>query len=155
MINRPKAIDLPRIRGRIEFEHLSFRYDTTPEDQWVLKDISFEAEAGQTIALVGETGSGKTSIVSLLARFYEPQQGRILIDEKNLAETTIESLRAQIGIVTQENFLFTGTVMENLKFGRPSATDDDVIAAAKTLGTHDIIMRLKEGYQTDGDGARE
>jgi ABC-type multidrug transport system fused ATPase/permease subunit len=148
VINRPKAADLPRIEGRIGFEHLFFRYDTTPEDQWVLKDISFEVQPGRTIALVGETGSGKTSIVSLLARFYEPQQGRILVDGRNLAETTIESLRAQIGIVTQENFLFTGTVMENLKFGRQAATDEDVMAAAKTLGTHEIIMRLKDGYQT-------
>ncbi len=148
VINRPSSIELPRIDGRISFEHLFFRYDTTPEDQWVLKNISFHVEPGQTVALVGETGSGKTSIVSLLARFYEPQQGRIIVDGRDLADTTIESLRAQIGIVTQENFLFTGTVMENLKFGRPNATDDDVIAAAKTLGTHDIIMRLKDGYQT-------
>lgn len=148
VINRPKAIDLPRIHGRVEFDHVMFRYDTTPEDQWVLKNISFAAEPGQTIALVGETGSGKTSIVSLLARFYEPQHGRILMDGRNLAESTIESLRAQIGIVTQENFLFTGTVMENLKFGRPQATDEEVMAAAKILGTHEIILRLKEGYQT-------
>jgi ABC-type multidrug transport system fused ATPase/permease subunit len=148
IVNRPRAVDLPRVEGRIEFDRLYFRYDSTPEDQWVLKDISFVAQPGQTIALVGETGSGKTSIVSLLARFYEPQQGRILIDGLNLAETTVESLRAQIGIVTQENFLFTGTVMDNLKFGRPSAPDGDVIAAARTLGTHDIIMRLKDGYQT-------
>jgi ABC-type multidrug transport system fused ATPase/permease subunit len=148
VVNQPKAVELPRIEGRVRFEHLFFRYDTTPEDHWVLKDVTFEAQPGQTIALVGETGSGKTSIVSLLARFYEPQQGRILVDDFNLAETTIESLRAQIGIVTQENFLFTGTVMDNLKFGCPLAKDDEVIAAAKTLGTHDIIMRLKEGYQT-------
>jgi ABC-type multidrug transport system fused ATPase/permease subunit len=148
IVNRPQAIDLPRVNGRIQFEHIFFRYDTTPEDQWVLKDVTFEASPGQTIALVGETGSGKTSIISLLARFYEPQQGRILIDRLNLGETTIESLRTQIGIVTQENFLFTGTVMENLKFGRPNATDDEVIDAAKTLGTHDIIMRLKDGYNT-------
>jgi ATP-binding cassette subfamily B multidrug efflux pump len=148
IINRPQAIDLPRVEGHVAFENLFFRYDTTPEDHWVLNDITFEAQPGETIALVGETGSGKTSIVSLLARFYEPQQGRILIDGFDLARTTIESLRAQIGIVTQENFLFTGTVMENLKFGRPSATDQDVIAAATTLGTHDIITRLKDGYQT-------
>jgi ATP-binding cassette, subfamily B, multidrug efflux pump len=148
IVNRPRAIDLPRVNGHIQFDHVFFRYDTTPEDQWVLKDVAFEALPGQTIALVGETGSGKTSIISLLARFYEPQQGRILIDGFNLGETTIESLRAQIGIVTQENFLFTGTVMENLKFGRPNATDDEVMEAAKTLGTHDIILRLKDGYQT-------
>jgi len=148
IVNRPQAIDLPRIEGHICFDQIYFHYDTTPKDQWVLKDISFEAQPGQTIALVGETGSGKTSIVSLLARFYEAQRGQILIDDFDLAQTTIESLRAQIGIVTQENFLFTGTVMENLKFGRPSATDEEVMAAARTLGTHDIIMRLKDGYQT-------
>ncbi|HTG44366.1 MAG TPA: ABC transporter ATP-binding protein [Verrucomicrobiae bacterium] len=148
IINRPAAIELPYVEGRVQFKGIFFRYDTTPGDDWVLKDITFEAQARQTVALVGETGSGKTSIMSLLARFYEPQQGRILVDQTNLADTTIESLRAQIGIVTQENFLFTGTVMENLKFGRPSATDQEVMEAAKTLGTHEIILRLKEGYQT-------
>jgi ABC-type multidrug transport system fused ATPase/permease subunit len=148
IINRPRAVALPRVNGHIVFDHIFFRYDTTPEDQWVLKDINFTVEPGQTIALVGETGSGKTSIISLLARFYEPQQGRILLDGSNLAETTVESLRTQIGIVTQENFLFTGTVMENLKFGRPHATDEEVIEAARTLGTHDIIMRFKDGYNT-------
>ncbi|HEV8541240.1 MAG TPA: ABC transporter ATP-binding protein [Verrucomicrobiae bacterium] len=149
IINRPAARPLARIEGRVEFEHVFFRYDTTPEDQWILKDILFRAEPGQTIALVGETGSGKTSIVSLIARFYEPQQGRILIDGTPLGETTVESLRSQIGIVTQENFLFTGTVMENLKYGRARMGDDEVIAAARTLGTHEIIRRLKDGYQTN------
>jgi ATP-binding cassette subfamily B protein len=146
--NRAGAEALPPIRGHIIFENVSFRYDTTPADRWVLKDISFEAKPGQTIALVGHTGSGKTSIVSLIARFYEPQQGRILMDGIDLQSATIESLHEQIGIVTQENFLFTGTVMENLKFGRPGATDDQVITAAKTLGTHDIIQRFADGYQT-------
>jgi ATP-binding cassette subfamily B protein len=98
---------------------------------------------------VGATGSGKTSIISLLARFYEPQQGRILMDGIELGHTTIESLRSQIGVVTQENFLFTGTIMENLKFGRPEATDEDVAEAARTLGTHDIIMRLQNGYSSE------
>ncbi len=132
----------------MEFDRVFFRYDTTSEDQWILKDVVFRAEPGQTIALVGETGSGKTSIVSLIARFYEPQQGRILIDGSPLRETTVESLRSQIGIVTQENFLFTGTVMENLKYGRARISDDEVIAAAGILGTDEIIRRLKEGYQT-------
>jgi ATP-binding cassette subfamily B protein len=148
VIDHPAAKPLPRIAGTVEFQHVFFRYDTTPEEQWILSDISFRAEPGQTIALVGETGSGKTSIVSLIARFYEPQQGRILIDGHDLAGATIESLRNQIGIVTQENFLFTGTIMENLKFGRAAATDEEIIAAAKTLGTHDIIMRMAEGYAT-------
>jgi ATP-binding cassette subfamily B protein len=148
IVNRPAAHPLPRIQGSVEFRNVFFRYDTTAETQWILKDISFRAEEGQTIALVGETGSGKTSIVSLIARFYEPQSGGIFIDGQNLAETTLQSLRGQIGIVTQENFLFTGTVMENLKFGRPAATDEEVIEAAKTLGTHEIILRFKDGYNT-------
>lgn len=148
VVNRPAAKALPRVGGKVQFERVFFRYDTTPEDRWILEDISFTAERGQTIALVGETGSGKTSVVSLIARFYEPQVGRILVDGQELAETTIESLRNQIGIVTQENFLFTGTVMENLKFGRALATDEEIMEAARALGTHDIIMRLTEGYAT-------
>jgi len=146
--NRAGAEPLPPIRGHIIFEDVSFRYDTTPADTWVLKNISFEAKPGETVALVGHTGSGKTSIISLIARFYEPQRGRILMDGLDLQSGTVESLHQQIGIVTQENFLFTGTVMENLKFGRPGATDDEVIQAANTLGTHDLITRFAEGYQT-------
>src|SRR5207245_8747921 len=125
-----------------------FRYDTTPPDIWILKNIDFEAKPGETIALVGATGSGKTSIISLIARFYEPQQGRILLDGIDLQSATIESLHEQIGIVTQENYLFTGTVMENLKFGRPKATDEEVIQEAQTFGTHEIILRLADGYPT-------
>ena len=97
---------------------------------------------------MGATGSGKTSIISLIARFYEPQQGRILLDGIDLQTATIESLHQQIGIVTQENFLFTGTVMQNLKFGQPSAADEEVIQAAQKLGTHEIILRFADGYQT-------
>src|SRR5438874_2081676 len=146
--NRPGSQPLPVIRGHIIFEGVYFRYDTTPPETWVLKDINFEAKPGETVALVGATGSGKTSIISLIARFYEPQQGRILIDGLDLQSATIESLHEQIGIVTQENFLFTGTVMENLKFGRPKASDEEVIQAAQTLGTHEIIQRFADGYQT-------
>ena len=146
--NRPNAVTLPPVRGHIIFDHVWFRYDTTPAETWVLKDIHFEAKPGETVALVGHTGSGKTSVISLIARFYEPQRGEILMDGIDLQSATIESLHEQIGIVTQENFLFTGTVIENLKFGRPSAPDEEVIQAAKTLGTDDIIMRFAEGYQT-------
>jgi ATP-binding cassette, subfamily B, multidrug efflux pump len=146
--NRPGAEALPPIRGHILFENLWFRYDSTPADTWVLKDVSFEAKPGETIALVGHTGSGKTSIISLIARFYEPQRGRVLMDGIDLQTATIESLHEQIGIVTQENFLFTGTVMDNLKFGRPGARDEEVMAAAKTLGTHELILRFADGYQT-------
>ncbi len=146
--NRPDAVALPPVRGHIIFEHVWFRYDTTPPEAWVLQDIHFEARPGETVALVGHTGSGKTSVISLLARFYEPQRGRILMDGLDLQSATVESLHEQIGIVTQENFLFTGTVMENLKFGRPGAPAEEVIAAAKMLGTHDIIQRLPGGYDT-------
>ena len=146
--DRSEAKPLPRLHGDVTFDNVSFRYDTTPADQWVLRDISFGVRAGDTIALVGHTGSGKTSIISLLARFYEPQQGRILADGLDIDAHTLESLHRQLGIVTQENFLFTGTVLDNLKFGRPDATDDNVIAAAQKLGTHDVIARLPDGYHT-------
>ncbi len=146
--NRPGAEPLPGIRGHIVFENVYFRYDTTPAAAWVLKNINLEAKPGETIALVGATGSGKTSIISLIARFYEPQQGRFLMEGIDVQSATIESLHEQIGIVTQENFLFTGTIMENLKFGRAKATDDEVMHAAQTLGTHEIIMRFADGYQT-------
>jgi ATP-binding cassette subfamily B multidrug efflux pump len=146
--NRPDARPLPLVRGHIVFDHVFFRYDTTPSDRWILNDISFEAKPGETIALVGATGSGKTSIISLLARFYEPQDGRITIDGTELRDATIDSLHEQIGSVTQENFLFTGTVMDNLKFGRTDATDEEVREAARTLGTDAMILKFPEGYET-------
>jgi ATP-binding cassette subfamily B protein len=148
VVNRPDAPDLPPIQGEVRFEGVSFRYETTPEDQWILKEIDFVAEAGQTVALVGHTGSGKTSIISLLARFYEPQRGRILIDGHDVVQSTLESLHRQLGIVTQENFLFTGTILDNLRFGRPEATREEVCAAAKALGTDELIGRMKDGYET-------
>jgi ABC-type multidrug transport system fused ATPase/permease subunit len=146
--DRPGAAPLSAVRGHVVFEDVHLRYDTTPGEAWVLKDIGFEARPGETVALVGATGSGKTSVISLLARFYEPQRGRILMDGVDLANTTIDSLHRQIGIVTQENFLFTGTVMDNLKFGRPDATEAEVEAAARTLGTHEVIQRLEKAYAT-------
>jgi ATP-binding cassette, subfamily B, multidrug efflux pump len=146
--NRPGAIALPPIRGHIIFEDVYFRYETTPAGTWILKNISLEAKPGETVAIVGATGSGKSTIISLIARFYEPQQGRITVDGIELRQATIESLHEQIGIVTQENFLFTGTILENLKFGRPSARDEEVIQAAKTLGTHETILRQEKGYET-------
>jgi len=149
IVDLPASNPLPPLRGEVRFEHVFFRYDTTPPDRWVLNDINLEAVAGETVALVGATGSGKTSIISLLARFYEPQQGRILLDGIDVRTTTIESLRRQIGMVTQDNFLFTGAVMDNLKFGRPEATDNEVIEAARTLGTDEMIMRWPNGYHTE------
>ena len=110
--------------------------------------IDLRIPAGITLSVVGHTGSGKTSIISLLARFYEPQLGRILIDGNDVAKTTIQSLHRQLGIVTQENFLFTGTILDNLRFGRPEATDDEVRAAARAVGTDDLISQMKEAYAT-------
>ena len=146
--DRVGAEKLPPLRGHVQFASVYFRYDTTPPDTWVLKNISFEARPGETVALVGATGSGKTSIISLITRFYEPQQGRIMMDGVDLMSATVQSLHEQIGIVTQENFLFTGSIMDNLKFGRPGASEEEVIEAAKKLGTHEIILRLGDGYQT-------
>ena len=148
VVDRTGSVPLGLIEGTVEFRSVYFRYESTPPDRWILKNISFRAEPGETIALVGATGSGKTSIISLLARFYEPQEGAILVDGKNLAHTTIQSLRSQIAVVTQENFLFSGTVMENLKFARPDAKDEEVMEAAKTLGTDEVIRRFADGYET-------
>ncbi len=112
----------------------------------MLEDVSFAAKPGQTIALVGPTGAGKTTVVSLIPRFYDVQKGRILIDGYDVRDITLESLHSQMGIVVQESFLFSGTVMENIKYGRPDATDDQVYEAAKTLGAYDILSRLPEGF---------
>lgn len=146
--DRPGARDLPPLRGEVEFDQVGFRYESTPPGTWILENIGFRVEAGSTVALVGHTGSGKTSIVSLLARFYEPQNGCIRIDGNDIGSYTLGSLHRQLGIVTQENFLFTGTILENLRFGRPTATDHEIEMAARKLGTHDIIQRLPAGYHT-------
>ncbi|HTI69287.1 MAG TPA: ABC transporter ATP-binding protein [Candidatus Limnocylindria bacterium] len=146
--DRPGAIELPPVRGEVEFDEVWLRYDTTPADQWILKHISFRVPAGKTIALVGSTGSGKTSIISLLMRFYEPQKGSIRVDGHDILQATADSLHRQFGIVTQDNFLFTGTVLENLRFGRPDASEEQIYSAARRLGTHEMIEKFKEGYQT-------
>jgi putative ABC transport system ATP-binding protein/ATP-binding cassette subfamily B protein len=146
--DRAGARPLGRVRGEVRFEGVFFRYDTTPDDRWILENINLSCAPGETVALVGETGSGKTSIVSLLARFYEPQKGRILVDGTDLRETTLASLHSQIAMVTQDNFLFTGSVLDNLKFGRPEATDAEVKEAARKLGADALIGRMPNGYDT-------
>ena len=142
----PDARPLPRMHGDVTFEHVTFGYNPARP---VLHDINFQARAGQTIALVGATGSGKSSIVSLIARFYQPQQGRVLVDGNDVRYVTGESLHKQMGLVLQVNYLFTGTVLENILYAKPGATRDDVIAAARALGTHDAIECLQMGYDTD------
>jgi ATP-binding cassette subfamily B protein len=142
----PQARPLARINGHVQFEHVTFGYNP---QRPVLHDISFEARAGQMFALVGSTGSGKSSIISLIARFYQPQQGRVLVDGQDLRHITSESLHKQMGLVLQVNYLFSGTVMENICYASPHSTREQVIEAAQKLGTHDAIMSLKDGYNTD------
>ena len=138
--------------GRVELEHVTFGYNP---DKVVLRDITLTAEPGQKIAFVGSTGAGKTTITNLLNRFYDIQEGEIRIDGVSIRDYTRDSLRGGIAMVLQDTHLFTGTVMENIRYGRPDATDDEVVAAAKTASAHSFIMRLSDGYQTmlEGDGA--
>ncbi len=144
--DKPGAITLPPIEGRVEFDHVTFRYFSGGEP--VLRDISFVAEPGQTVALLGATGSGKSSIISLIPRFYDVSSGRVLIDGYDVRDVTIESLRAQIGIVLQDTTLFSGTVRENIAFGRPNASMDEIEAAARAAAAHDFIMSFPQGYDT-------
>lgn len=138
--------ELPEIKGEVVFDHVSFAYD---EDTQVLKDVSFRINPGETIALVGPTGAGKTTIVNLISRFYDIQEGTITIDGYNVKDVSIESLRKQMGIMTQDNFLFSGTVKDNIRYGKLDATDDEIISAAKAVNAHDFIIKLEKGYDTE------
>lgn len=144
--NHGEVIDLPQIQGDVEFEHVSFAYD---KETKVLNDVSFQIKAGETIALVGPTGAGKSTIINLISRFYDIQEGVIRVDGYDLTKVSIESLREQMGVMTQDNFLFTGTIMDNIRYGKLSATDEEVIEAAKAVNAHDFIMKLEKGYQTE------
>ena len=140
------AEELGDVRGEIDFEHVSFHYD---EDDNVLNDVSFHVKPGETIALVGPTGAGKTTIVNLISRFYDVQSGRVLLDGKDLRDISTGSLRSKLGVMTQDNFLFTGTIRENIRYGRLNATDEEIEAAAKAVNAHDFIMKLEKGYDTE------
>ncbi len=139
------AMPMPEIKGKVEFDQVHFSYRSGIP---VLKDVCFVAQPGQTIALVGPTGAGKTSMASLISRFYDVCEGRILIDGADIREVTQSSLRSQIGVVPQDPFLFTGTIAGNIRFGRLDATDEEVMEAAKQANAHDFISRLPEGYAT-------
>jgi len=142
----PDAIELPPVRGHVVFDHVSFEYEDGDE---VLRDVSLEAKPGERIALVGETGAGKTTVIRLMARFFETDQGRVTIDGYDVRRVAKESLRSQLGVVLQDTFLFSGSIMENVRYGRLDASDEEVIAAAKAVGAHDFVTALPEGYETE------
>ena len=142
--------ELPEVKGAVTFDHVSFTYDKgTPAETKVLNDVNFQVKPGETIALVGPTGAGKTTIVNLISRFYDIEEGRILIDGYDLTKVSIESLRKQMGVMTQDNFIFHGTVRDNILYGKLDATDEEMIAAAKAVNAHDFIMKMEKGYDTE------
>lgn len=144
--SRPGAIKLEAVRGAVQFENVSFSYDGQTS---VLKDISLDVAPGQMVALVGPTGAGKSSIIKLLGRYYDVTAGRILVDGHDLRDADVPSLRGQMGVVLQETFLFSGSVTDNIRYGRLTATDEEVVAAAKAVGAHEFIARLPQGYETE------
>jgi ATP-binding cassette subfamily B protein len=154
LLDAPDATELPPIRGELRFDHVSFRYgaggEVSGQDSgWALRDVDLVIPPGQTVALVGETGAGKSTFAKLVARFYDPTEGSVLVDGHDLRDVTSHSLRSQMGIVPQEGFLFSGTVRENIAFGRPSATDEEIADAARAVGAHDFISALEHGYDTE------
>ena len=163
IVDSPEAIDPPQLQGRIGFEHLSFTYEDpqveaesgeeivpAPVDpRWAVRDIDFEIAQGETVALVGSTGAGKSTLAKLITRFHDPQQGRVLIDGRPLADYRQRPLRRQMGIVPQEGFLFSGSIAENVAFGRPDATIEEIAAAADAVGATPFIERLSDGLETE------
>lgn len=146
ILDKPGAVKLPEVKGDVRFEGVTFRYFGGGEP--VLNNVSFEAKPGETIALLGATGSGKTTIINLLPRFYDPSEGSITIDGYDLRDVTLDSLRSQIGIVLQETTLFSGTIRENIAFGKPEATLEEIENAARAAAAHDFIMSFPDGYDT-------
>lgn len=144
--DRPDALDLPPIVGAVAFENVSFRYAGAERN--ALSQVSFSVEPGTTVAIVGTTGSGKSTVVNLIPRFYDPSEGRVLVDDHDVRDVTIDSLRRQIGVVLQDTTLFSGTIRDNIAYGRPDATLDEVVAAARAAQAHDFIVEQPEGYQT-------
>ncbi len=146
--NLPGAAEMPQVKGQVEFKNVGFTYDMEAGNK-ILDNINFKVGQGSTIALVGPTGAGKSTVINLLSRFYDVQEGEVLIDGINIRNVTLGSLRSQMGVMLQDTFLFSGTVMSNIKYARPDATDEEAIQAAKTVCAHDFIMNLKEGYDTE------
>ena len=152
IVDAPDAKPLTDVKGRVCYEDVSFHY--SDDDTPVLSHVSFEIPAGKSIALVGPSGSGKTTICSLLPRFYDVTGGRITIDGKDVRTLTLKSLRTQIGMVQQDVYLFAGTIRENIAYGKPGASMEEIIEAAKRANIHDFIEELPDGYDTFVGGAR-
>jgi ATP-binding cassette, subfamily B, bacterial len=149
VVDRRGALTLPRLEGRLDFEHVSFCYGEGEETVWALRDVDLYVPAGQTVALVGATGAGKSTLAKLVARFYDPTEGRVLVDGHDLRDVRARSLRSQLGVVPQEGFLFSGTIRENIAFGRPDATDQEIAAAARALGADEFVAGLEGGYDAE------
>lgn len=150
LVDAASVAELPDIEGTVEFSHVSFTYDEgTPAETEVLKDVSFLVHPGETIALVGPTGAGKTTIVNLISRFYDIQKGEIRIDGHDIRQVSMDSLRRQMGVMTQDNFIFQGTVRENIAYGKLDASEEEIITAAKAVNAHEFIIRLEKGYDTE------
>jgi ATP-binding cassette subfamily B protein len=152
LVDAPDADELTTIRGAVELDRVSFRYGSSAEDSdgaWALRDVSLRVPAGQTVALVGATGAGKSTLAKLVCRFYDPVHGRVLVDGHDLRSVTARSLRSQMGIVPQEAFLFSGSVHDNIAFGRPEATEAEIRSAARAVGADDFILALPDGYATE------
>jgi ATP-binding cassette subfamily B protein len=147
IIDQEGAKELPALNGEVEFKNISFAYSDEP-DRLILSDVNFVIKPGETIALVGPTGAGKTTIVNLISRFYEATEGDILIDGHEIKGVTLNSLRSQMGIMTQDNFLFSGTIRDNIRYGRLDATEEEIIEAATAVSAHEFIMKLDQGYDT-------
>ena len=143
--DEPDAIPMPEVAGEVKFSHVSFGYEP---GQKILEDINFTAKPGETYAIVGPTGAGKSTIVNLISRFYNVDSGKITIDGIDISKVTLHSLRTQMGIMMQDSFIFAGTIMDNIRYGNRSATDEEVIRAAKTVCAHDFIMEMENGYKT-------
>lgn len=146
--DRPDAEDLLRVEGRITYENVQFGYETSDKEEEVLKDVSIDIKPGRTVALVGPSGGGKTTLCSLLPRFYDVSGGRVAIDGKDVRTLTLQSLRESIGIVQQDVYLFTGNIRENIAYGKPGASFEEIVAAAKRANIHEFVMSLPQGYET-------
>jgi len=144
--NLPESYELPKILGRIEFKDVSFKYEK--EEREILKNVSFKVEPGESIALVGPTGAGKTTIINLISRFYDVTSGQVLVDNNNVKNVTLDSLRKQMGVMLQDTFIFSGTIMDNIRYGNLNANGEEILNASKAVKAHDFIINLKDGYNT-------